>query len=633
MRKAEADQKMFGDKLREAVIQTSYWPRTWRLIWAAAPRQTLAWATLLVVQGVLPVAIVYLSKLLVDSLVATVGAGGTWEQAGPTLMLVALMAGLMLTMEVLQSVTEWVRTAQSELIQDHIKGLVHKQSTEVDMACYESWSYFDRLDQARNEAASRPLALLESGGSLVQNGITLVAMAAVLIPYSPWLPVVLLIGTLPALFVVLRFDRRYHRWWERTTNDRRWAQYYDMLLTDRFTAAEVRLFGLAGHVGTLYQAVRQRLRADRFRLLQQQSLARLGAGALTLLVAGGAMAWMVWRALNGFVSLGDLALFYQAFTRSQGLARTLLGNLGQIYSNTLFLGNLFSFLSLKPDITDPPSPVPVPRALKQGITFRNVTFRYPGSEHPALDDFSLSVPAGKVVAIVGPNGAGKTSLLKLLCRFYDPEAGRIELDGIDLREFAVKDLRRQATVLFQFPVCYVATARQNVAFGDLEAAPGLSEVEAAARSAGADELIERLPFGYDTLLGKGFAGGAELSGGEWQRVAMARAYLRQAPIILLDEPTSFMDSWAEAEWFERFRALARGRTAIIITHRFTIAMRAEIIHVLDRGRIVESGSHHSLLAVGGRYAESWTAQMEASASASAGATNGVMVPTDGLVSR
>jgi ATP-binding cassette subfamily B protein len=319
---------------------------------------------------------------------------------------------------------------------------------------------------------------------------------------------------------------------------------------------------------------------------------------------------MFWRALQGSATLGDLTLFYQAFQRGQGLLRTLLENVGQIYANTLFLGNLFEFLQLSSQMKDPPHPVMLQPVLKEGIRFQQVTFRYPGSERQILRDFNLTIPAGQIVAIVGANGAGKSTLLKLLCRFYDPEAGRITLDGSNIRDISLPSLRRMMTVLFQWPVPYQATAAQNIAFGDLSALRGVTELEMAARSAGAHDVIARLPQKYDTLLGKWFSKGAELSIGEWQRLALARAFFRQAPILILDEPTSALDSWAEADWFDRFRALANGRTAIIITHRFTIARRADMIHVMDTGRIVESGEHHDLLDRGGLYAQSWGLQVQ-----------------------
>jgi ATP-binding cassette subfamily B protein len=265
---------------------------------------------------------------------------------------------------------------------------------------------------------------------------------------------------------------------------------------------------------------------------------------------------------------------------------------------------------LQPKIVDPPNPLPIPIKIKQDIRFHQLTFCYPGSDKPVLENFNLTIPAGKIVAIVGDNGAGKSTLIKLLCRFYDPKAGRIELDNIDLRNFSITEMRRLITVLFQFPITYQMTAAENLILGDLSVTPSQTEIEIAAKDAGIHDKIMRLPQGYNTILGKLFPGGTDLSGGEWQRLALARAFLRKAQIIILDEPTSAMDPWAEHDWLERFRKMANGRTAIVITHRFTLAMRADIIHVMRAGQIVESGSHDELLALNGLYAESWKSQMQ-----------------------
>jgi ATP-binding cassette, subfamily B, bacterial len=606
----------FPVKLRAAFAPALHWPRAFRLIWAAAPGWTVIWASLLALQGVLPAVSIYMTKMAVDSLVAAKNAQGSWAYVRPALIVIALVAALMLLMEFLQGLIEWIRTAQSEYIQNYIKDLVHKQSTTVDLSFYESPEYYDRLDQAQSEAGNRPLALLESAGSLLQNGITLLGMGAVLIPYGWWLPLVLLVTALPAMYVGLRFDRHYHRWWQKTTATRRHAQYYDLMLTVGSVAAELRLFGLGRSFQTSYQKLRQQMLTERLRRMRKQSVAKLGSSVGALLVAGAIMGWMALRALHGLATLGDLALFYQAFSRGQGLMRSLLGSIGQIYTNSLYLGNLFTFLDLRPGIVDPVNPVPAPLKLNRGIEFQGVSFRYPGSERPALQDFNLTIPANKIIAIVGANGAGKSTLLKLLCHFYDPEVGQIRIDGIDIRDFSVEELWRRITVLFQFPFPYYTTAAENIALGDLRSAPSRAAVEAAARNAGAHNFISRLPQGYDTRLGKWFVDGVELSGGEWQRIAMARAYIRHAPIILLDEPTSFMDSWDEADWFDRLRVLAKGRTAVIITHRFTIAMRADVIHVMNDGTIIESGSHHELIAQDGLYAQSWSKQMQATASQS-----------------
>jgi len=371
----------------------------------------------------------------------------------------------------------------------------------------------------------------------------------------------------------------------------------------------MRLFGLSGLFRQRFRALRARLRAERMRLFRQQSISRLGAEAIAAGTSAGTIAWMVWRAILGAATLGDVALFAQAFQRGQGLVRSLLMNIGQIHNNSLFLENLFEYLDLKPVVVPPPDPVPVPKERAYGIRFDDVTFRYPGTDRLALQQFSLNVAAGSTVAIVGSNGAGKSTLVKLLCRFYDPESGRVELAGIDLRRFDPAELRKSMTVMFQVPVAYQGSVRENITLSDLTRENSLPEIEAAAREAGLSELMGRLPDKYETLLGKSFAGGTELSVGEWQRIAMARSYFRRSGLIVLDEPTSSLDSWSEAQWFERFHRLAAGATAIIVTHRLTIARRADEIHVMEQGRIVESGSHAALLALGGRYADSWANQV------------------------
>jgi ATP-binding cassette subfamily B protein len=599
-------------KLRKALANLPYLPRALMLVWQASRSWTTAWLVLLIVQGLLPVATVYLSRPLVNSIAAAIRSGGTGPDVRRALLLVGAMGGILLLTEALHAAASWIRTAQSELVQDHISSLVHRKSAAADMAFYDSPEFYDHLHRARSEASYRPVALVESLGNILQNGITLAAMLAVLIPFGPWLPAALLASTLPACYTVIRHTFRQYHWRLRNTAEERRAWYYDWLLTGRETAAELRLFGLASHFQAAYDSLRLRLRNERIGLARGQSLSEMGAGAIALLITAAALASMVWRVARGAGSLGDLAMFYQAFHQGLRLMRSLLENVGQVYANVLFLGNLFEFLALEPKIVDPGSPVPAPPAVKTAIRFHGVSFRYPGSGRPAIEDFDLTIPAGTVAAVVGPNGAGKSTLIKLLCRFYDPQRGRIEIDGVELREMRLDELRGMITVLFQEPVHYSATAAENIALGDLGSAPGIREIEIAARQAGADEPISRLPLGYNNLLGKWFAGGAELSVGEWQRLALARAFLRRAPILILDEPTSAMDPWAEADWLERFRRLASGRTAIIITHRFTTAMHADVIHLLELGKIVESGNHQSLMAQGGRYAQWWASQMKSS---------------------
>jgi ATP-binding cassette, subfamily B, bacterial len=566
-------------------------------IWAASRKWTASWLLLLALQGALPVATVYLTRPVVNAVAA--------HRMEQVLLYGALIAGVLLLTELLSGASAWIRNIQAEILKDYISSLIHAKSIEADLAFYESPEFYDRLHRARDEASYRPLTLLENLGSALQNGITLIAMAAVLIPFGIWLPAVLFFSTLPALFVVARFTLKQHQLWEKNTSDERRSWYYDWLLTSGQAAAEVRLFSLGDHFKTLYQNLRRSLRSKRLKLARNQSLAELGAATAGLALTAASLLWVVLKVIRGALTLGDLALFYQAFNKGQNLMRSLLQNVGHIYSNSLFLGNLFEFLSLKPKVVDPVHPVHLPSCLRNGIAFENITFQYPGSERFALRNFNLHLPAGRTTAIVGANGAGKSTLIKLICRLYDPGDGKICLDGIDLRALPQEELRRAVTVLFQQPVHYNATVAENISLGDLRHHPSREDIHEAAVSAGAIAPISGLKQGYDTLLGKWFENGEELSVGEWQRIALARAFLRKSPILLLDEPTSAMDSWAEADWVERLRENTRGRTVLIITHRFTTAMWADVIHVMAGGNIVESGTHALLTAKGGLYAESW----------------------------
>jgi ATP-binding cassette subfamily B protein len=579
-----------------------------RLVWDAARGWTIAWGTLLVLQGLVPAALVHLTRVtvnLLSSAVASADKAAVFSQIWPNALLIGL---LWVSGQFLSSLVAWVRIAQADLVQDRIHSLIHQKALELDISFYETPESYDQLHRARVDAISQPLALLENLGNLLQNSLTLLVLAGMLAVYAPWLPLLLIGSALPGLWAVGRHVLREHQWRRENTSKERRSRYYDWMLTERASAPEMRLFDLGDHHRNGFCQIRTFLRSGRLALARNEMRAELAAGGIALLGGMAGMGWMLMRAMQGLVRLGDLVLCYQAFQQGQKLLRSLMESAGRIYRSTLFLDNLFQFLRQTPAITAPEKPLPVPSPLQSGISFKDVSFRYPGSERDTLSGFSLTLPARRVTAIVGHNGAGKSTLIKLLCRFFDPREGSILLDGMDLRSFDPAELHRRITVLFQEPVHYHTTAAENIAMGDIASQPGGERIRTAAQAAGADMPINRLPDGYETVLGKWF-GGAELSVGEWQRVALARAFLRNAPIIALDEPTSAMDSWAEADWLGRFRELTEGHTALMITHRFTTAMHADMIHVMENGRITESGTHDELVATGGHYAQSWQAQM------------------------
>jgi ATP-binding cassette, subfamily B, bacterial len=584
---------------------------TWAigLVWRAAAGWTAAALVLLVIQGLIPAGTVYLTKLLVDAVASILGVGASWDSIQPVVLPGLLMGFLLLLQQALGTVGAYVSLAQSEHVEDYIKTRIHDQAGSLDLGFFESTDYYDLLSQANSQAGSKPLQLITSLGGILQHSITLFAIAALLIPYGAWLPAVLIVTTLPALYVILRFNKVHYQWWHSRTAHRRQTQYYDMMLTLDRPAAEVRMFNLNVYFRDAYRNVRKVLRDENLALTRRQNIARMWAGLGALIMTAGVMVWVLGRAMAGYLTLGDLALFYQAFNQGQGLLRSLLGSFGTIHSSLLFLEHLHTYLAIRPAVRDPEVPLAAPDRVRKGIRFSGVAFRYPQSDRAALENFDLVVPAGKITAIVGANGAGKSTLIKLLCRFYDPEEGSVTIDGIDIRDLKTDDLRALITVLFQEPMQFQATAETNIRMGDLAVNGSIAGVEEAARQALIHDTIASLPHGYATHLGKWFGYGTELSGGQWQRVTLARAFFRKAPIVVLDEPTSAMDSWTENEWLDGFANHVRGRTALVITHRFTTAMRADLIYVMQEGRVIETGTHHSLLAMNGHYASSWKAQM------------------------
>ena len=475
---------------------------------------------------------------------------------------------------------------------------------------YESARYYDTLQRAQQEAPFRPTHIVNGLVQVGQNGISLVAMAALLFLFHWIIAAILFVAVIPGIAVRLRYAGKMYRRQREQTSTERQAGYLNWILTGSSHAKEIRLFDLGPLLAGRFRDLRRKLRREKLEIAARRSLAELVAQTSATVAIYGAYAFIAYRTVQGTITLGDLVMYFQAFQRGQGFLQEMLSGLAGLYEDNLFLSNLYEFLDLKRKVIEPAHGSPIPQPMKTGVVFDHVGFRYPTGSRKVLEDISLVIRPGEVVALVGENGSGKTTLIKLLCRLYDPVDGNITLDGTDLRQFETTALRRNISVILQDYAKYHLSARENIWFGNTALAPDHERIVAAARQAGADDLIAALPHGYETILGKRFEDGEELSIGEWQKVALARAFLRDAQIIVLDEPTSSMDAKAEYAVFQNFRQLAAGRTAILISHRFSTVRMADRIYVLKDGSITEGGTHEELIHRGGTYARLFETQAQ-----------------------
>ncbi len=578
------------------------------LIWRGGRRWAALTLVLTVVQGLLPLVALYLLKLLVDAVEQAVAGEAVAAFFAPVGWLVALAGAVALLGVMLQAAQTYVGEVLAEHLADYMMHGLHTKSSEVDLEYYENSEYHDTLHLAQQRAPNRPRMILDSVGQIVQNGISMLAMAGLLFFFHWSVPLVLLVASLPGLLVRLKFADTIYRWYHDAAPRERLARYYNQVLTRPEHAKELRLFNLGGLFTGRYLGVREQLRAEQLGIAKRRTIAELVAQGSGTVAVFGTLLFIAYRTVQGMITLGDLVMYFQAFQRGQTFLRQMLRSLADLYGNNLFLSAFLDFLAFKPRIAEPPEPVPVPSPMRRGIELDAVTFHYPGTERKALDGVTMELKPGETVALVGENGAGKTTLVKLLCRLYEPTGGTIRIDGVDLRHMRAADLRREISVVFQDYNRYEMTARENIWFGDTRLDAEDDAVVAAARLAGVDDVLSHLPAGYDTTLGRRFKDGEELSIGQWQKVALARAFLRRSQITILDEPTSALDAQTEVEVIERFRELAAGRTAILISHRLSTVKMADRIYAMSAGRIVEAGSHDELMRLGGTYARLFESQ-------------------------
>jgi len=582
-----------------------------KLVWRAAPSWTVLNVALAVVQGILPLFAVYLMKLIVDAVTQGITAADHAAAFRTAAFYILLAAAVGLATALLRSLGTLVSEAMGQVVTDHVSDIIHSKSIAVDLEYYENSKYYDALHRAQQEAPSRPMRIVTDLLSTAQSFISMIAMAALLFTLHWSVGLIVVLAAIPGALVRVRFSRKMYAWQRARTMAERQTWYFHWLLTDGTRAKEVRLFGLGELFRGLYRDLRQILRKERIGIATRRAWADFASGAAAVLAIFGIFAYIVWQTISGAISLGSMVMYYQAFQTGLSSLQAVLGGLAGLYEDNLFLTYYHEFMTLEPRVLAPAKPAPIPRPMTEGIRFEAVDFSYPDTARTALAGISLTVRPGEVAALVGPNGSGKTTLVKLLCRLYDPTAGAITLDGADLRSFDVDELRRHMSVIFQDFAQYQLTARENIRVGNVDLAGDDPAIEAAARDAGADPVIQGLRHGYDTMLGKWFEEGEELSVGEWQKVALARAFVRDAQILVFDEPTSALDPETEWRVFQHIKELARGRAVVLISHRFSTVRTADRIHILDGGRIVESGDHDELMALQGRYAHMYEVQARA----------------------
>jgi ATP-binding cassette, subfamily B, bacterial len=579
-----------------------------RFAWQSGRRLTLVSGALTVVEGLTPLLFLYVMKLIVD----TVAAGLLSSDRDAVLQqltgLVIIAAGVVLVERALGTIRDLVKALHAQRATDRIYRILHAKSVDVDLAFYEQPEYYDALHRAQQEAPYRPSRILESVFRLGQSAVSLVAIGGLLLMFHWSIPFLLFLAGVPGLLIRFVYARKLYLAGRRQTPAERLALYFHAILTGDAHAKEVRLFDLGGVFASRFATLRDEIRSEKSSLMRRRSVADLAAHVVGVGPIFALFGVLAFRVVQGLLSIGDLVMFYQAMQRAQANLDRFSQAIGDLYENHLFLTDVHAFLSLQPVTRDTRPTRPVPRPLLTGIDLRGVVFRYPQSDRMVLDSISLHIRPGEHIALVGENGCGKTTLVKLMARLYDPTGGAITLDGCDLREFPVRELRRALSVVFQDYAKYNVTALDNIWFGAVDGPPDQARIQAAAEVAGIHAVIAGLPHSYATILGRKFAAGAELSIGEWQKIALARAFLRDAEIVILDEPTSALDARAEAELFERFLGLFHDRTAILVSHRLSTVKMVDRIYFMENGRIVESGSHDDLIDRGGSYAEMFEIQ-------------------------
>ncbi len=588
-----------------------YSRRALELVWSTSKRLALIFAVLTLVAGVLPAAVAWIGQLIVDGVVTAIGQHQQTGSADTTfvLLFVAAEAGVVALIAGAQRGISTCQALLRALMGQRINTLILEKALTLKLAHFEDSEFYDKLTRARREASTRPLSLVTRTFGLVQNGISLLSYGVLLVQFSPWTVLILIAGGIPEFLAEAKFSGDKFRLFRWRSPETRMQMYLETVLAREDYAKEVKLFRLGPKLLQRYRQIFEKLFAEDRRLTLRRDSWGFLLGLIGTAAFYGAYAWIALSAIKGMISLGQMTMYLMLFKQGQSAVSASLSAISGMYEDNLYLSNLYEYL--EQEVPQQPGLLQSGPQTGDGVRFEQVSFCYPDAEEAALVDIDLHLKPGESLALVGENGAGKTTLIKLLTRLYQPDSGRILLDGLDLQKWDADALRNRIGVIFQDFGRYQFLVGENIGAGDVSHFEDRERWQQAAEKGMAEPIIEKLPEKYDTQLGKWFKGGRELSGGQWQKIALARAFMRtSADLLVLDEPTATMDAAAEATIFEHFRELSRGKMTILISHRFSTVRMADQIIVIDKGRIVERGSHEQLIADNGQYAYLFSLQAE-----------------------